>query len=79
MVRPSDPSTLNDQQWAEFLYYRGNEKGIQGERWRHSHGCGRFFNAVRHSVTDRLLCTQKAGTARPSATELAEMTKNLPR
>lgn len=70
MVRPSDPATFNDHEWADFLYFRGNEKGLQGERWRHIHGCGRFFNAVRHSVSDRILVTQKAGVAKPDFSAL---------
>ena len=29
-----------------------NPKGLHVERWRHVHGCGRFFNAVRDTVSD---------------------------
>jgi len=29
------------------------------------HGCGRFFNAVRHTVTDRFMATYKTGERRP--------------
>ena len=34
------------------------------ERWRHIHGCGRFFNAVRDTVSDKFEVTYKAGEPR---------------
>ncbi len=61
IARPSDPSTLTDEQWAEFLYVRSNIRGVHAERWRHTHGCGRFFNARRDTVTDTFVVTYKAG------------------
>ena len=67
IARPRDPSALNDEQWADFLYMRTNPKGIHFERWRHVHGCGRFFNAVRDTVSDRILLTYKSGEPRPDA------------
>ncbi len=33
---------------------RDNTKGVHAERWRHTHGCGRFFNALRDTTTDHL-------------------------
>src|ERR1700690_256168 len=47
LTRPAQPSQLDDQAWAEFLYMRSNTKGVYAERWRHARGCGRFFNALR--------------------------------
>jgi sarcosine oxidase subunit delta len=41
--------------------YRENPKGIAYERWRHIHGCARFFNAVRDTVSDKFVTTYKAG------------------
>ena len=52
LVRPADPATTTDAEWTAFLFDRGNPKGRHTERWRHSHGCGRFFNVVRDTVTD---------------------------
>lgn len=66
IARPIDPSTLDDAQWEAFLYVRRNPRGNHAERWRHVHGCGRFFNAVRHTVTDRFVTTYKAGEPRPA-------------
>ena len=73
LVRPRDPSTLNDEQWGDFLYGRSNTKGWLGERWRHIHGCGRFFNAIRHTVTDQIVMVSPSGTPRPSDSELAKI------
>ena len=70
VARPSDPMATGDQDWAEFLYFRNNPKGIHAERWRHLNGCGRFFNAVRDTVSDKLLATYKAGTPRPALADI---------
>ena len=59
IARPPDPSALNDAAWAEFLYLRRNPKGAHAERWRHTHGCARFFNAVRDTTNDEILATHK--------------------
>jgi sarcosine oxidase subunit delta len=65
-ARPADPSALTDEQWRDHLYIRSNPRGVHHERWRHLHGCGRFFNAVRDTVTDKFLSTYKAGLPRPT-------------
>jgi sarcosine oxidase subunit delta len=65
IARPLDPSAKSDEEWAEYLYMRTNPKGWHAERWRHTSGCGRFFNAIRHTVSDRFLTTYKAGEPRP--------------
>ncbi|MAB00791.1 MAG: sarcosine oxidase subunit delta [Stappia sp.] len=64
--RPVDPSALDDAAWVDYLYHRTNPKGEHAERWRHTHGCGRFFNAVRDTVSDRFVCIYKAGEPRPA-------------
>ena len=45
-----------------FKYHR--PRGRHHERWRHIHGCGRFFNAVRDTATDKFEVTYKAGEPR---------------
>lgn len=65
IARPADPSATSDAEWADYLYMRSNPKGVHAERWRHMHGCGRFFNALRDTVSDRVLATYKAGEPRP--------------
>jgi sarcosine oxidase, subunit delta len=59
--RPTDPASVDDAAWADFLYMRSNPKGMHAERWRHIHGCGRFFNCVRDTVSDRISATHKPG------------------
>jgi sarcosine oxidase subunit delta len=66
IARPADPSGLDDGAWAEFLYVRTNPKGVHRERWNHAHGCQRWFNAVRDTVSDRILATYKAGERPPA-------------
>jgi sarcosine oxidase, subunit delta len=71
--RPSDPSSLSDEEWRDYLFIRSNKRGVHFERWRHVHGCARFFNAARDTVSDKFLTTYKAGEHRPSEAELKEM------
>ncbi|HRJ69484.1 MAG TPA: sarcosine oxidase subunit delta [Beijerinckiaceae bacterium] len=63
LARPDNP---DDATWAEFLYLRTNPRGMHAERWRHIHGCGRYFNCLRDTVSDRIAETYKAGEARPT-------------
>jgi sarcosine oxidase subunit delta len=63
--RPADPGALSDDEWANFLYFRSNPKGVVAERWRHALGCGRFFNCLRDTVSDKILAVYRAGEASP--------------
>ena len=63
--RPVEPAAVSDAEWADFLYMRSNPKGIHAERWRHIHGCGRFFNSVRDTMSDRIIATYKPDEPRP--------------
>ena len=56
---------------AEALYVRTNPKGLHAERWRHVHGCGRFFVAVRDTVSDRFLGAWPPGEKIPGVRDLA--------
>lgn len=66
VARPADLATISDEDFEGFFFIRRNPRGIAWERWRHVHGCGRFFNAVRHTVTDRFVTTYKAGEPKPA-------------
>jgi sarcosine oxidase subunit delta len=61
IARPAQPAQLDDEAWGAFLYLRDNTKGLYAERWRHSHGCGRFFNALRDTTTDHFTATYQVG------------------
>lgn len=65
MVRPGPD--CDDAVWASYLYMRDNIRGEHAERWRHLHGCGQYFNAVRDTVTDRIGATYPAGHARAAS------------
>jgi sarcosine oxidase subunit delta len=65
VARPPDPAALDDEAWTEFLYFRSNPKGAYAERWRHVSGCGRFFNLLRDTASDRILKAYKPGEPRP--------------
>ena len=67
IARAGRPSDLDDHAWADFLYLRNNPKGLHHERWRHIHGCGRFFNCVRDTVSDRIFATYKVGEPKPDS------------
>ena len=65
IVRPREPAALSDDQWADYLFMRTNPKGVHCERWRHVHGCGRWFNLARDTVSDRILAVYPMGEPRP--------------
>jgi sarcosine oxidase, subunit delta len=65
IARPADPSALADDEWANFLYFRSNPKGVLAERWHHVFGCARFFNCLRDTASDKILGVYKAGEPRP--------------
>ena len=64
IARPLDPAAMSDEDWARYLFIRSNPRGRHHERWRHVHGCGRFFNAVRDTVSDKFEATYEAGEPR---------------
>lgn len=73
--RPADPSGQDDGEWRDFLFTRSNVRGNHYERWRHSNGCARFFNAVRNTVSDKFLVSYAVGAPRPSEEDLQEVSK----
>ena len=72
IARPTDTESLSDEEWGNYVFYRDNPKGIHYERWIHSHGCRRWFNVARDTVTDRILAVYKVDEERPSEEELKE-------
>jgi sarcosine oxidase subunit delta len=65
IVRPRQPQALADPEWADYLFMRKNPIGIHHERWLHAQGCGRWFNAVRDTRSDRFLAVYRMGEAPP--------------
>lgn len=62
---PQDPAALNDVEWAYYVFFRDNTKGVFAERWSHAAGCRRWFNALRDTVSYRFLAVYPIGTAAP--------------
>lgn len=65
IARPQAITEISDEDFQAFFFIRSNPKGMVFERWRHMHGCGRFFNAARDTVSDRFLKTYKADEPKP--------------
>ena len=55
LTYPADPEALSDEEWADYLFMRDNPKGPFRERWFHTAGCRRWFNAVRDTATHRFV------------------------
>ena len=43
---PANPADSSDVDWAQYVFFRANPKGPFAERWMHTAGCRRWFNAV---------------------------------
>ena len=66
VARPENSENLNDKDWGRYVFYRDNPKGIFYERWVHTHGCRKWFNAVRNTSTDEILKIYKLNENPPS-------------
>jgi sarcosine oxidase subunit delta len=63
---PEDPHALSDEEWARYLFYRENTKGLFAERWVHAGGCRKWFNVVRDTVSYRIAAVYRVDDPRPS-------------
>ena len=66
---PEAPASLSDEEWARYLFFRDNPKGPFAERWSHTAGCRRWFNAVRDTSTNEILTVYRSGEERPATLE----------
>ena len=69
IARPASPEALDDRQWADYLFMRGNPKGLHFERWVHAQGCRRWFNVARDTVTHEIRAVYRMGEKPPVALE----------
>ncbi len=65
IVRPGPPEMVDDDAWADYLFFRNNPKGVQYERWRHTYGCGEWFSVARDTVTHEVLAVYPIGKPKP--------------
>lgn len=77
IVRPKDMDKMTDEEFEFMFFIRSNPKGLYLERWRHTSGCGRFFNVVRHTLSDQFLKSYKAGESKPTKKELESLLKDI--
>lgn len=63
IARP--PIEVSDEIWAQYLFFRENPKGIHRERWRHTFGCGQWFNVARDTVTHEVIATYRMSESLP--------------
>jgi len=66
ITRPTQPDTISDAEWADYLFMRSNPKGVLAERWCHTLGCRRWFNVERDTVTHAILRVYAMGAPRGS-------------
>jgi sarcosine oxidase, subunit delta len=62
---PDSPATISDTEWAQYLFFRDNPQGPFAERWVHTAGCRRWFNAIRDTATHRFLAVYRVGERPP--------------
>ncbi len=67
ITRPTHTEAMSDEQWGDYVFMRKNPKGLHHEQWRHSSGCGRWFNALRETVSYRFEAVWKIGDSAPTA------------
>ncbi|SDF89430.1 sarcosine oxidase subunit delta [Limimonas halophila] len=64
-VRPENPEQLSDADWNDYVFLQKNTKGTYYERWVHSHGCRRWFNVARDTLTNEVLAVYPMGEQPP--------------
>ncbi|WP_372604093.1 sarcosine oxidase subunit delta [Actibacterium sp.] len=55
----------SDAEFEAYMFHRDNPKGVHFERWRHAHGCGKWFIAARCTATLEVFGTYPAQTSAP--------------
>jgi heterotetrameric sarcosine oxidase delta subunit len=61
ITRSENPENVSDAEWADYLFYRNNPRGLHFERWVHSYGCRQWFNVARDTVTHEIIEFYKMG------------------
>jgi heterotetrameric sarcosine oxidase delta subunit len=69
IARPLETEHLSDAEWGDYVFMRQNPKGLHFERWEHSHGCRRWFNVARDTVTHEIKAIYRMGETRPEGLE----------
>lgn len=62
---PENVAETTDEDWARYVFFRDNPRGPFAERWLHSAGCRRWFNAVRDTSSHEMLAVYKLADPAP--------------
>ncbi len=76
-IRRAGPGS-DDREFENYMFARKNPKGVHFERWRHAHGCGKWFHAARATDTLEVFGTYPAQTTEPPEEILAHIRKRRP-
>ena len=68
----------SDDEFEGYLFMRENPRGVHFERWRHAHGCGKWFHAARDTVTMEVFGTYQAQTTEPPEELRARISEKHP-
>ena len=68
----------SDTEFEGYLFLRRNPRGVHFERWRHAHGCGKWFHAARSTTTLEVFGTYPAQTTEPPAEILTRIDAKVP-
>ena len=68
----------SDDDFAGYLFYRRNPRGVHFERWRHAYGCGKWFHAARCTATLEVFGTYPAAVTGPPAEIIARIRERRP-
>jgi sarcosine oxidase subunit delta len=67
ITRPGPPEAVSHEEWAQYLFFRTNPKGIVFERWCHRFGCGQWFNVARDTASHEIKAVYRLTDPKPVA------------
>jgi len=67
LFRPAttDPDNVTDDAQYRYLYERKNPRGPHRELWQCARGCGKWFHAVRDTVSQEFLAYYRITEKQP--------------
>lgn len=68
----------SDEEFNNYMFTRQNPLGVHFERWRHVHGCGKWFHAARDTATLEVFATYPAQTTEPPKPARDAISKRRP-
>ncbi len=53
-VKQRPAANASEAAWANYIYTKSNEAGVQKEWWFHRSGCRQWFQALRNTLTNEV-------------------------